>query len=67
MKAGFAMRCVPEPPKVTEIVDGSCMLRIKPMTDENSDMFEKCVLELAYQGNNLLCSNWDTEHMKDLG
>ncbi len=58
--------CVPEPPEVTEIVDGSCMLRIKPMTDENREMSEKCVLGLAYQGNNLLCSNWDTENMEDL-
>ena len=43
--------CVPEPPEVMEIVDGSCMLRIKPMTDENREMSEKCVLGLAYQGN----------------
>ena len=58
--------CVPELPEVTEIVDGCCMLRIKPMTDENRKMSEKCVLGLAYQGNNLLCSNWDTDHMEDL-
>ena len=36
------------------------------MTDENRKMSEKCVLGLAYQGNNLLCSNWDTDHMEDL-
>ncbi len=58
--------CVPEPPEVTEIVDGSGMLRIKPMTDENREMSKKCVLGLAYQGNNLLCSNWDTDNMKEL-
>lgn len=58
--------CVPEPPEVTEIVDGSRMLRINPMTDENREMSEKCVLGLAYQGNNLLCSNWNTGHMENL-
>lgn len=58
--------CVPVPPEVTEVVDGCGMLRIKPMTDENREMSKKCVLGLAYQGNNLLCSNWDTENMKDL-
>ncbi len=27
--------CVPEYPEVTEIVDGSCMVRVKPITEEN--------------------------------
>lgn len=58
--------CVPEYPEVTEMVNGSCMIRIKPMTDENREMSEKCVLGLAYQGNNILCSNWDAGHMEDL-
>lgn len=58
--------CVPEYPEVTEIVDGSCLIRIRPMTDENRKMSEKCVLGLAYQGNNILCSDWDAEHMEDL-
>ena len=58
--------CVPEPPEVSEIVDGSCLLRIKPMTQEQKEMSEICVLKLGYQGNNLLCSNWDTEHLDAL-
>ena len=41
--------CVPEYPEVTEIVDGSCMVRVKPITEENGEMSEKCVLGLAYQ------------------
>ena len=57
--------CVPEPPEVTEIVDGSCLVRIKPMTKEQREMSEKCVQGLGYQGNNLLCSNWDTDHMEE--
>ena len=58
--------CVPEPPEVSEIMDGSCLIRIKPMTEEQREMSEKCVRGLRYQGNNLLCSNWDTEHMEEL-
>lgn len=58
--------CVPEYPEVTETVDGSRLLRIKPMTEELREMSWKCVKGLAYQGNNLLCSNWDEEHMEEL-
>lgn len=62
---GYELR-VPEPPEVTEIVDGSCLVRIKPMTKEQREMSEKCVQGLGYQGNNLLCSNWDADHMEKL-
>lgn len=58
--------CVPEPPEVSEIVDGSCLLRVKPMTEEQRELSEKCVLGLGYQGNNILCSNWDIDHMQEL-
>ncbi len=58
--------CVPEYPEVTEIVDGSCMVRVKPQTKENREMSQKCVFGLAYQGNNLLCSDWDVDHMEKL-
>ena len=58
--------CVPEYPEVTEIMDGSCMVRVKPVTEENREMSEKCVAGLAYQGNNLLCSDWDADHMEHL-
>ena len=58
--------CVPEYPEVSEIVNGSCMVRVKPITEENREMSEKCVLGLSYQGNNLLCSDWDADHMEQL-
>ncbi len=58
--------CVPEPPEVTEIVDGSNMLRVRPMSEECRRLSEKCVLPLGYQGNNLLCANWDTESLEKL-
>lgn len=58
--------CVPEYPEVTEMVDGSRLIRIQPMTEEHRELSEKYVLGLGYQGNNLLCSNWDTEKLSKL-
>ena len=58
--------CVPEPPEVSEIMDGSCLIRVKPMTEEQREMSERCVLRLGYQGQNILCSNWNTENMSKL-
>jgi len=58
--------CVPEPPEVSEIMDGSCLIRIKPMTEEQCEMSERCVRGLGYQGQNLLCSNWNVENMSEL-
>ena len=58
--------CVPEPPEVSEIMDGSFLIRIKPMTEEQHEMSERCVRRLGYQGNNILCSNWDSNHMEEL-
>ena len=58
--------CVPEYPEVMEMVDGSCLIRIKPMSDNKRKLSRKCVRGLAYQGNNILCSNWDQEHMQKI-
>ena len=58
--------CVPEPPEVSEIMNGSCLIRIKPMTEEQREMSERCVRGLGYQGQNLLCSNWNVENMSEL-
>lgn len=58
--------CVPEYPEVTEMVDGSCLIRIKPMSDNKRKLSRKCVRGLAYQGNNILCSNWDQGHMQKI-
>lgn len=58
--------CVPEPPEVSETVDGSCLIRVRPMTKEYQELSKKCVSLISYQGNNLLCSNWDENHMEDL-
>lgn len=58
--------CVPEPPEVTEIVDGACLIKISPMPEEWRRLSLQCLGGIGYQGNNLLCSDWDEEHMEDL-
>ena len=58
--------CVPEPPNVTEIVDGSTAIRVKPLGEQLIELSKKCVSALGYQGNNILCSNWDQDTMEKL-
>ncbi|RDU22791.1 DUF6070 family protein [Anaerosacchariphilus polymeriproducens] len=58
--------CVPEPPEVSEVINGNVMVRVKPLNEEFNRIAEKCLCDLGYQGNNLLCSNWDANHMEDL-
>lgn len=58
--------CVPEYPEVTEMVDGSCLIRIKPMSRRKRKLSKKCVQGLGYSGNNLLCSNWDENHLEKI-
>lgn len=58
--------CVPEPPKVSEVVDGSEMIRVKPLKKEYKDISERYLIVLGYQGNNLLCSDWDLDYMKEI-
>lgn len=59
-KGWFAYElCVPEPPEVSEIMDGSCMIRVRPLDQECIELSKKCVFPLGYQGNNILRSNWD--------
>ena len=58
--------CVPEPPEVSEIVDGSELIRVIPLSEECKVLSEKCVYPLCYMENNILCSNWDTENLRTI-
>ena len=58
--------CVPEYPEVSEMVDGSRLIRVKPMLEELRGFSEKYVLGLGYHGNNMLCSDWDSDHLDQL-
>lgn len=62
----FYELCVPEPPEVTEVVDGSCAVRVKPLGKRYRQLSERYARPLGYQGNNLLCSDWDTEDLAGL-
>ena len=58
--------CVPDLPEVSEMVDGSYLVRVKPMNEQHREMSKKCVKGLGYQGHNLLNSDWDDKHMEEL-
>lgn len=57
---------MPQPPMVSEIINGNEMIRIKPLKKEYREIAEMCLLPIGYQGNNLFCSEWDDDHMEDL-
>ena len=56
--------CVPEPPEVTEIMDGNEMVRVLPLSEACREMSRKYVYPLCYKGNNLLRSNWNEENLE---
>lgn len=58
--------CVPEPPVLTEVMEGSVLIRIIPMKEEFRVLTEKWLLPIGYRGNNLLRSEWDADHMEQL-
>ena len=58
--------CVPEYPEVMEVVNGGCLIRVKPISEKNRELSQKYVQGLGYQGNNLLCSNWNVDDMGKL-
>lgn len=58
--------CTPEPPELTEVMDGNCMIRVKPIKKRYHQISSKYLDILGYQGNNLLCSNWDADNLEEL-
>lgn len=58
--------CTPEPPELTEVMDGNCMIRVKPIKKRYDEISSKYLEMLGYQGNNLLCSNWDADNLEEL-
>lgn len=57
---------VPEPPVVSEVINGNTMIRVKPLKKEYREMAAKYIGPIGYQGNNLLCSEWDVSHLENL-
>ena len=58
--------CVPEPPEVTEIVDGSCFIRVLPFREELRRFSRQCVFGIGYGAGNLLDTDWDEQHVENL-
>ncbi|OUP02891.1 hypothetical protein B5F37_02780 [Drancourtella sp. An210] len=54
--------CVPQPPDVTEVIDGHDAIRVKPLEERNREISEKYLFPIGYQSSNLLWSDWDSEH-----
>lgn len=57
---------VPKLPEVSEIVNGTVMVRVKPIKDIYRTVNQRYLLPISYQGNNLFTSNWNKESMEVL-
>lgn len=53
--------CVPEPPEVSEIIDGKESFRVVPLSERCRKLSKTCAASLGYCGNNILRSNWNIE------
>ena len=64
-KDGSAINCVSQSRRNSRAlrIDGSELIRVIPLSEECKALSEKCVYPLCYMGNNILCSNWDTENL----
>ena len=51
---------------MTEPIYSRAMLRVLPCDEEYAETARKWLKSIGYNGNNLLCSDWDAEHMEDL-
>lgn len=58
--------CVPEPPEVTEVMNGKVMIRVKPMQEEYREFAVRYLLPVGYKGNNLFRLEWNTEELENL-
>ena len=57
--------CVPEPPEVSEIADGSCLIRIKPMTEGGFYYWHEWAVCLGPNGNKITFEKTGLYEAKD--
>lgn len=62
----FYKLCTPGYPEVTEVLYSNAMLRVKPYEEECAEISRTCLEPIAYEGNNLLWSDWDPGNMDEL-
>lgn len=66
-KGWFLYRlCVPQPPEVSEIVDGNVLIRVRPLPQEYLEIAEQYIRPLGYMSNNLLRCDWGEGHMEQV-
>lgn len=58
--------CVPDETEVLEVVNGECMMRIKPQNQEYFKVQNQYLLPIGYKGNNLFLTNWDVNQLSEL-
>ena len=57
---------VPQPPDVSEVVNGTDMFRVKPLNDEYRQIAYDYLQPIGYQGNNLFLIDWDRNNMEKI-
>lgn len=55
--------CIPE---LSDRVNGNDMFRVIPLENSFRELCERYLASIGYQGNNLLCSNWESGNMENL-
>lgn len=58
--------CESEPMQFVEPVNENCMIRVKPLNNYYCSISKEVVFPIGYQGNNILCSDWNMDNMEDL-
>ncbi|MBM6855077.1 hypothetical protein H6B11_13110 [Mediterraneibacter glycyrrhizinilyticus] len=62
----FYELCAPEYPEVTEPIYSNAMMRVIPLKEEYVEITERFLEPIAYNGNNLFCTDWDKDHMQGI-
>lgn len=62
----FYKLCTPGYPEVTEVLYSNAMLRVKPYDAECAEISRRYLSTIAYEGNNLLWSDWDPDNMDQI-
>lgn len=62
----FYELCAPEYPEVTEPIYSNAMMRVIPLKEEYVEITERFLEPIAYNGNNLFCTDWDEDHMQGI-
>jgi hypothetical protein len=57
---------VPEPPEVSEVMNGNAMIRVKPVPAKYRELSKKYIEPIGYQGNNVFLMDWDEDTLNEI-